>query len=90
MDSCQSTEKNSILPVVFHNLQLLFCLQDCCSLVAQVEYQGHAKLTRIHEGKPLINTSHRIQHRLELIYFHSEHFLLIAHQAAHQPRKSEI
>ena len=83
IDSCQSTEKNSIflfiLLEVFHNLQLLFCLQDCRSWIAQVEYQGQARNTRILERKPLIDTSYRIRHRLELKYFHLAHFLLIAH-----------
>ena len=55
----------------------------------QVECQGQAHNTRILEHKPLIDTSDSIQHRLELKYFHLAQFLLIAHQAAHQPQKHE-
>ena len=54
-----------------------------------VEYQGQARNTRILERKPLIDTSYRIRHRFELKYFHFAQVLLIAHRAAHQPRKSE-
>ena len=55
----------------------------------QVEYQGQTRNTRILEHKPLIDTSYRILHRLELKYFHFAQFLLNAHRAAHRPRKSE-
>ena len=45
--SCQSAEKNDIWLVmlleVLHNLQLLFCVQDCRSRRAQVEHQGQAR-----------------------------------------------
>ena len=59
-----------------------FGIQDCSSLILQVEYQGQTRNTRILERKPLINTSYCIQHRLELKYFHFAQFLLNAHQAA--------
>ena len=74
---------------MFCNLQPLFCVQDCLSRIAQVEYQGQAQNTRILERKPLINTSYCIRHRLELKYSHAAQVLLIAGRAAHQPRKSE-
>ena len=64
-------------------------MQDCRSRIAQVEYQGQTRYTRILERKPLIDTSYRIQHRLELKYFHFAQFLLNAHRAAHQPQKSD-
>ena len=64
-------------------------VQNCRSQIAQVEYQGQARSTRFLERKPLIDTSYRIRHRLELNLFHFAQFLLIAHQAAHRPRKSE-
>ena len=63
--------------------------QDCRSQIVQVEYQGQTRNTRILECKPLIDTSDRIRHRLELKYFHFAQFLLNAHRAAHRPRKSE-
>ena len=66
-----------------------FCIQDCSSQIVQVEYQGQTRNTRILERKPLIDTSYRIRHRLELKYFHFAQFLLNAHRAAHRPRKSE-
>ena len=34
-----------------------FCIQDCHSVVAQVEFQGQTLLTIISERKPLIDTS---------------------------------
>ena len=66
-----------------------FCTQDCGSWISQVEYQGQAHNTRILERKPLIDTFYLIQHRFELKYLHFAQFLLIAHQAAHWPQKSE-
>ena len=89
MGSCQSAEKHGILVVLFRDLQPLFCVQDCRSQIAQVEYQGQARNTRILERKPMIDTFYCIRHRLELKYFHFAQFLLNAHRAAHQPRKSE-
>ena len=62
---------------------LLFLVQNCQSQIAQVEYQGEASNTRILKRKPMIDTSYRIQHRLELKLFH----LLNAHQAARWPQK---
>ena len=62
---------------------LLFWLQNCRSQIAQVEYQGQARNTRILERKPLIDTFYCIRHRLELKYFHFAQFLLNAHRAAH-------
>ena len=55
---------------------LLFWLQNCRSQIAQVEYQGQASNSRILERKPMIDTSYRIRHRLELKYFHFAQFLL--------------
>ena len=37
------------------------------------------------ERKPLVDTSYRIRHRLELKYVHFAQFLLNAHRAAHLP-----
>ena len=71
---------------------IFFCLQDCCSQIVQVEYQGQSRQTqntRILERKRLIDTSYHIRQRLELKYIYFTHFLLNAHRAAHQPRKSE-
>ena len=48
--------KTGILLEVFCNLQLLICMPDCQSQIAQVEYQGQALNTRILEGKPFIYT----------------------------------
>ena len=75
----------------FSQLATSFWVQDCCSLIAHVEYQGQARKIRIIERKPLIiiDTSYHIQHRYELKYLHFAQFLLIARRAAHQPRKSE-
>ena len=73
----------------FATCNQFFCVQDCCTWICQVEYQGQTRYTRILERKPLINTSYRIRHRLELKYFHFAQFLLNAHRAAHRPRKSE-
>ena len=56
----------------------LFWGQDCRSQIAQVEYQGQARKTRILESKPLIDTSYRIRHRFELKYFHFAQIFLIA------------
>ena len=71
-----------ILLVVFCNMQPLFYGQDSRSRIAEVEYQGQARNTRIFERKPLINTSYSIRHRLELKYFHLAQNLLIADQAS--------
>ena len=49
------------------------------SPIAQVEYQGQPQNTRILERKPLIDTSYRIGHGLELKYFHLAQFLLNSH-----------
>ena len=73
----------------FATCNWFFCIQDCCSGIVQVEYQGRTRNTRILERKPLINTSYCILHRLGLKYFHYAQFLLNAHQTAHWPRKSE-
>ena len=54
------------------------------------EYLGQIRCTRIIEHKSSVDTSYRIRHRLELKYFTIfARFLLIAHQTAHRPRKSE-
>ena len=75
----------------FATCNWFFGVQDCPTWIFQVEYQGQTRNTRILErkqtflnaNKPLINTSYRIQHRLELKYFHFAQFLLNAHRAAH-------
>ena len=46
--------------------------------MVQVKDQGQAPNTGILERKPLIDTSYRIRHRLELKNFHLAQFLLIA------------
>ena len=56
-------------------------VQDCCSWIVRVEYQGQTRNTRFLEHKPLINTFYRIWHWLELKYFHFVQFLLNAHRA---------
>ena len=61
----------------------IFGIHDCSTRIFQLEYQGQTRNTRILERKPLIDTSYRIRHRLELKYFHLAQFLLNAHQAAH-------
>ena len=58
-------------------------VQDCCTQIFHVEYQGQTRNMRILERKPLIETSYRIRHRLELKYFHFANFLLNAYRAAH-------
>ena len=73
----------------FATCNWFFCVQDCRTRTFQREYQGQTRNTRILERRPLIDTSYRIQHRLELKYFHFAQFLLNAHRAAHRPRKSE-
>ena len=68
MGSYQSAGKNGILLEVFRNLQPWRpwpCIQDCHSLIVQVEYQGQTWNTKILELKPVIHTSYHIQHRLE-------------------------
>ena len=54
--------------------------QDCRSQILQLEYQCQARNTRILQRKPVIDTSYRIRHILELKYFHFAQFLLNAHQ----------
>ena len=54
-------------------------MQGCRSWIAQVEYQGQTQNTRILERKPLIDTSYRIGHGLELKYFHLAQILLNSH-----------
>ena len=49
----------------FSTCNLFFCIQDCCSQIAQVEYQGQARNTRILEHKPLIDTFYCIWHRVD-------------------------
>ena len=51
-----------------------FCSQHCRSQIVQVEYQGQTRNSRTLELKPLIDTSHRIRHILELKYFTSHNF----------------
>ena len=61
----------------------LFCGQDFSSWIAQVEYQGQTRKTRILERKkrekPLIQTFYCIRHKLELKYFHFAQFFPNAH-----------
>ena len=65
------------------------CVQDCRTRIFQVKYQGQTQNTGILERKPLIDVSYCIRFRLELKYFRFAQFLLDAHRAAQQPRKSE-
>ena len=62
IDLYKMLEKNGIWLVVFRHLQPIFCVQDCCTWIFQVEYQGQTQNTRILERKPLIDTSYRIRH----------------------------
>ena len=62
-----------------------FGSQDYRAWIFQVQYQGQTWNTRILERKPLVDTSYRIRHRLELKYVHFAQFLLNAHRAAHLP-----
>ena len=41
-------------------LEPLVCMQDCRSQIAQVDYQGQTRYTRILVRKPLIDTRFRI------------------------------
>ena len=77
----QFEKKNYIPLVVFRHLQPIFCVQDCCTQIFQVEYQGETRYTRIFERKPLKNTSYRILLRLKLKYVHFAQFLLNAPRA---------
>ena len=53
--SYQLAKKNGSWLVVSRNLELLFCVQDCHSRIAQAEYQGQTRYTRILEGKRSAN-----------------------------------
>ena len=68
----------SLLKKMVYNLpyylKSAFCIKDCQSRIAQVEYQGQTCNTKILERKPLIDTSCRIQHRLKLKYSHFGQF----------------
>ena len=57
----------------FSTCNQFFCIQDCCTWIFQVEYQGHWLLrdwqtlnTKILEHKPLIDRSYHILRRLHL------------------------
>ena len=50
-------KKLYITSSVLQPARLQFCMQDCCSLIAQVEYQGQAGYTRILECKSWIDMS---------------------------------
>ena len=63
---------------VFSNLEPIFCLLDCCSQIAQVEYQGQTSFTRILEIKCFIKTFYSTGHKLDLKYFHFAHFCCFA------------
>ena len=75
--------------IILELFSTAFWVQNCRSQIAQVEYQGQASNSRILERKPMIDTSYRIRHRLELKFFHLAQFLLNAYRAAHRPQKSE-
>ena len=65
-------------------------MQDCHSLISEVEYQGQTNYTRILAYKAFINTYYCIGHRLELKYYvFAQVLLLNNHQAAHQTQKNE-
>ena len=44
--------------------------QDCHPRIAQVEYQGRTRYTRILDLKPFVDTYYSIQHRLDLKFPH--------------------
>ena len=69
IDSYQLNGNNCTWIVVSRNLELLFCVQDCRSGIAQVEYQGQTLYTGTLERKPFIDTSYCVRHRLELNFF---------------------
>ena len=73
----------------FATCNRFFLRTGCRAWIFQIEYQGQTRNTIILERKPLIDTSHRIRHRLELKYLHFTQFSLNAHRAAYRPRKSE-
>ena len=52
--------------------------QDCHPRIAQVEYQGQARYTRVLDIKSLIMIYYSIQHRLELKYLLFAHAVLTA------------
>ena len=58
-------------------------MQDCHSLIAQVEYQVQTQYTGILDYKPFIDICCCIQHSLELKYVHLAQFLLNVHQVAY-------
>ena len=65
----------------------------CCSLIAQVEYQGQTRYAWILDSKPFINKCYGIGHRLELKYHHFAvfaHFLLNNHLAAQQLQSEDL
>ena len=65
-------------------------MQDLHFWIAQVEYQGQIRYTTILDLKPLSNTYYHNQHIFEMKYFLFAQFFLIAHRAAHRPRKREV
>ena len=67
----------------FATLNPFFCVQDCRSRIAQVEYQGQTQYFRILDSKPSIDICYRIGHRLELKTFLIAQFCS-RHRAVHQ------
>ena len=47
----------------------MFCMQACHSRIAQVEYQGQTRYTRILDRRSFIDVCYRTGHRLDLKYF---------------------
>ena len=84
-------KKKGICLVVFRYLQQIFGVQDSRTWIFQLEYQGQTLYMRILEHNlwsiHLIALDIERSWNIFQVYF--EQFLLIAHQAAHQPRKSE-
>ena len=85
-----SPKKTCMWLVISSNLETPFCWQDCCSLIAEVEYQGQTQYIRILELKPLINTSYHIQHRLELKYFLHTNFAHCLSSSSSNLKKREL
>ena len=83
MSLYQSIENHGIWAVIFSNLELISCLQDC--QITQVGYQGQTRYTRILDCKPFIYTYYSIGHGLEMKLFLFTQFLHNTYREAHLP-----
>ena len=59
-------KKTAYVSSYFATCNRFFSVQDCRTRIFQLEYQGQTRFLRILERKPLIDTSYRIRHSLEL------------------------